>query len=714
MTNKLVPLTVLSLVVVTSLFFVTYESSDNKTMRAIGQDSYWKRKVTKWNSKDSKEDSLFTIFWPPATKVEDTVYNEKIHSGWRDNRINDYGDEVASVLGRPPAFTCTDMEFNYRSKYNGQKFDTIIRGTDNKLLFNFGQGRNSIQLDNMNKCDNPTQAEGTQPCGTQAWLGTIPSPISDNVKWWVLCRKTERFSGVDQEDSRVEKGFARGSDNPSDEWNRYFWDDQNYEVSLLGFIGWNELTGEAAFFDGNQGGFDAPKGPIGLGGIPASKNFKVLTRADKELLPPGGTNYNDENRIPGLVDTTDLFSNPTKILGHWDFPERGFNNLNFGNKPPATAPCIFCHTNNDPFVYTKYLDDPQFSIHESASEPMPYRPVGKPFIDRVMDTDIGVANVFDRANSNATIDARNSLTESRYLKPQNNSSCFGCHTLPYVGTSMWTFVADSLAFKGRLKDSGNEADEFLLSKSNSITDYGKQHHYNWMPKGGEQQDPAQEVAVLKNCLDKLVAPRNEKELAKCLGDKIFTQCVKPESTANVFVGGEDVTRAHDPYGPTGLAGRDGPNPEPEFEYDRRITVTWKYLNWFGQVKTRDDVRFDLTITEVVEPGSQVNEDGLVADPEIVPEVIRDISYKTHYRYNDPEPVEGEGDKRDYEVLFPAQCGKKYRLDLVSKRFCFDLSNVLNADNIHTTYVQTAACPVPEECGDAGGPGSDLQDECVSL
>jgi len=60
-------------------------------------------------------------------------------------------------------------------------------------------------------------------------------------------------------------------------------------------------------------------------------------------------------------------------------------------------------------------------------------------------------------------------------------------------------------------------------------------------------------------------------------------------------------------------------------------------------------------------------------------LIRNISYKGHLKWSDPIP---DLAPREFEVVVPAACGRRYLVGLVPKRFCFDLSGIAYGTKDH--------------------------------
>jgi hypothetical protein len=63
-------------------------------------------------------------------------------------------------------------------------------------------------------------------------------------------------------------------------------------------------------------------------------------------------------------------------------------------------------------------------------------------------------------------------------------------------------------------------------------------------------------------------------------------------------------------------------------------------------------------------------------------LINNISHAGHVRNTTPEPAFSP---RQYRVVIPTRCNKRYLARLVPKRFCFDRSGVLASSVDHLAY-----------------------------
>ena len=80
-------------------------STNHKVGFALNS-AYSSEKVKKWNSNGGTPP--YTIFWAPATKKNDRAYNIDVHGEIETYTASQVGDEVSSILGRPPTFNCSE------------------------------------------------------------------------------------------------------------------------------------------------------------------------------------------------------------------------------------------------------------------------------------------------------------------------------------------------------------------------------------------------------------------------------------------------------------------------------------------------------------------------------------------------------------------------------------------------------------------------------
>jgi hypothetical protein len=169
---------------------------------------------------------------------------------------------------------------------------------------------------------------------------------------------------------------------------------------------------------------------------------------------------------------------------------------------------------------------------------------------------------------------------------------------------------------------------------------------------------------------------------------LYTPCPAPESPAE---GSAVLDMAVDVVA--------SPDGDPR---RRALRVRWRYLNSYGQVAARDDVRFDLAIrSQSIADGfgtpgsaaspsmaelraSDARDPASIASPD--GSLIRNVSHKGHLKWSDPAPSLAP---RDFELLVPAGCGRRYWMRLLPKRFCFDQSGIAYGTTDHLMRADVA-------------------------
>ena len=138
----------------------------------------------------------------------------------------------------------------------------------------------------------------------------------------------------------------------------------------------------------------------------------------------------------------------------------------------------------------------------------------------------------------------------------------------------------------------------------------------------------------------------------------------------------------------------------ESEATHVVRVRWRYLNGYGNVPQRDDVRFNVAVKSTAiplsrEPPSAGDYPGLdetkgqdfaVTGGEVgnsgAIKLIQNISYFGHSRFTEPMP---STDLRDFRIDLPAKCNRRYLVRILPKRFCFDQSIMAYGTKDHILY-----------------------------
>lgn len=119
-----------------------------------------------------------------------------------------------------------------------------------------------------------------------------------------------------------------------------------------------------------------------------------------------------------------------------------------------------------------------------------------------------------------------------------------------------------------------------------------------------------------------------------------------------------------------------------------LRLNWKYLNNYGNIPQRDDVRFNVVVKSVEltsaraaptdrdYPGREDADDrnfvAMAGEVGASREAmfVRNVSFLGHARFTEPNP---SSQLRTFQLDLPARCNRRYLVRVVPKRFCFDQS-----------------------------------------
>lgn len=582
----------------------------------ISKEKYFVARVGSWNG---------SIFWAPASKSDDVIIRA--------------GDEVRSVFGPIPTFDVTTL--GARSRQEGGTITTAnlpleVDGNQVILKHNPDTSGSPLQFEHrdlsgnvvkwtptIEKCDKPSLAGGVTPCGAASRLSRT---VVGNVEWIALARKTksENPPGILQADS--------------------YWSPDDPDYALLGYIGFNRVSGEVAFFDGSSS----------LPGGERAFNWNTI------VVQPGGTGYGDE---AGRRLSASMYD------------------------PAFRVDCAACHDNKEPRIITPYIKQARVGYRDSALSdafslgdllPELTRNIRKPY--RV------VGSAYTAVNANT-------LVAGRAVEDPTGECASRCHGLTNLGTAR--FAADSVGRLGTTPDDDPGIENNFRTEWALRSGAGKIHPWMLPETGndlsGDPQPEEMSDASWEKLLKVLQDPASDPKSLP-----LFTEAPAPESplTESARIGD---TAGPEDLVPVSAANRDG----AESPFDSEIHVTWKYLNNFGGVPTRDDVRFNLAIVETdipigtdptpIEQYPTIEQtkgltaaalsDAVLKDGKII--IFRDISYSGHFAWTDPVPATSA---RQYRVDFPATKGKRYLLRLLAKRHTFDQSEFKFSDASHVLEI----------------------------
>lgn len=574
---------------------------------SLALPDYFASKVSKWDG---------DIFWAPASKSSD---------------INlQFGDEARAVFGPIPPFDVTTLGKFARA--DGSTIETgvlvgEVEGNQVELKPNTGKAGSPLEFEHrdihgnvvkwttgIDKCDKPSLAGGVTPCGTSSRISRI---VKGNVEWIALARKTKSVVKLEPD---------------------AYWMPGNSSYLLLGYIGFNRVSGEVTFFDGTYEGMKF--------------NWNAT------VVPPGGRGYNDDEGRAAAAQTYDA----TFRIG-----------------------CVGCHDNKKPRIITPYIKQARVGYQSeerattfSLGQLLPSLPRGIRAPYRVV------------GSSYTAVHAQIINTARTIVDP--NQNCTVCHGLTNNGTGR--FASDAVAKLGSLTGDKGIENSFRTDWALRIGN-GKIHP--WMVPG-DGNDLSSTPPVLGDVAWKALRAVIEDPASDTHSLPVYTSAPAPESVIS------DATRVADPAAPTNFAiavtdNRDGPAET----MPKEIHVTWDYLNNFGGVPERDDVRFHMAISETDIPAGGGNP--IASDFPTIEQtkgigatnlgggvfisggvfILKDISFVAHLRWTDPP---ASTVPRQYRVDFPAAKNKRYLIRVLAKRLCFDQSGdaYSNADHVFSVDV----------------------------
>lgn len=482
------------------------------------------------------------------------------------------------------------------------------------------------------------------------------------VKWTDSIPKCDKpslagnvtYCGLNSRLSRVVKGnvewlfFCRKSSASLEVVADPYWLRSNPKFARYGVIGFNRRSGEIVFFDGRKD--------------------RAQFDWSRPFVPPGGRSYSDRESRAAAEEIYD---------------------------PTFQIQCSMCHDNKKAYVIDPHAE--QWRVGYSDG----------PYGERAMAFSLGDYLPESRRDADApfrvvgtgyTSKYRVELARAKTVRDPAGK-CTGCHTLTTQVTGQ-RFAADAVAREPwvsypswaqllALRDEKSVHAQVAAHRTDWALRSGAGKIHPWMLPGyGNELSPSRpEISdadwrQLSNCLW-------EAGGAECGYQPLYTACPAPESGAQ-----GDASKAED-FAVDVLAPR-----ERDSQFERVIRVSWRYLNLYGGIPERDDVRFNVAIKETDiprdgRPPSEADypsleeardENYLRTDGETgysaSTRLIRNVAYAGHEKWT--EPVVST-DLRHYRVTLPGVCDRRYLMRVRSKRFCFDQSNIAYGNTAHVLY-----------------------------
>lgn len=488
---------------------------------------------------------------------------------------------------------------------------------------------------------------------------------TDNVVKWTSgisqCDKPSLagsavYCGLNSRLSRVKRGnvewlfFCRKSSPSGEVTPTPYWQRSNPKFALLGVIGFNRQTGETAFFDGRKD----------------REEFDW----SQTFVPPGGASYEDRKGR----ETAERLYDPTFRIE-----------------------CSACHDNKSAFVITPSIQQARVGFGTSQDPTAAGFSLGNflPETPRTRSTPYRIIG------SAYTGTYRVSLERARTVRDPSGN-CTECHTLTTQVTGQ-RFAADAVAQAPtidrprrsqflRLQAEQRKLREIAANRTQWATREGRGKIHPWMvPIEGNNPTTlapgisATQWSALSNCLWGAGG-------AECDYMPLYTACPAP-----------GVAEQGDTSEPVDFSAKFLPIRPADLHSDRVLRLNWKYLNNYGNVPQRDDVRFNVAITSTEIPVSRAapaaeaypgiedaKDNNFIAIANDVgtsgeATLIRNLSYLGHARFTEPAPSK---DLRAFQLDLPARCNRRYLIRLLPKRFCFDQNLMAygRTDYLHYTDV----------------------------
>jgi hypothetical protein len=506
---------------------------------------------------------------------------------------------------------------------------------------------------NPGKTEHPLEFEHRDAAGNVVkWTDRIPKCDKPSLAGNVT------YCGLNSRLNRVTKGnvewlfFCRKSNSSLEVASNPYWQRSNPKFARLGTIGFNSRTGEIVFFDGrkDQEEFDW----------------------SKPFIPPGGRSYSD--RV-GRAAAEAIYD------------------------PTFQIQCYACHDNKNAYVINPHAHQARVGYFAGNGDP---RAIAFSLGDYLPEPPRDEGTPFRVVGSGYTSTYGVELGRAKTVRDPTGN-CTSCHTLTTQTTGR-RFAADAVAQEPWIS---NPTWGQLLELRDEKMKYARvaAHRTDWALRSGLGKIHPWMVPGDGNELSALppgISSTDWQTLSNCLWDAggaecgyrpLYTPCPAPESGSQ-----------GDGSKPTEAAVAVLPLPVGETGLARVLRVSWKYLNSYGNVPGRDDVRFNVAVKETGIPlaggtpaaGDYPNMDetkGKSFAP-ISGEVgtsgsarlIQNVSYSGHTKWTEPT---ASTDFREFKIDLPGKCNQRYLVRILPKRFCFDQSSIAYSTVNHVLYADVA-------------------------
>lgn len=502
---------------------------------------------------------------------------------------------------------------------------------------------------NPGKTGHPLEFEHRDTAGNVVkWTDSIPKCDKPSLAGDVA------YCGLNSRLNRVVKDnvewlfFCRKSNSSLAVASDPYWQRSNPKFALFGTIGFNRRTGEIVFFDGRKDRHE----------FDWSKPF----------VPPGGHWYSDR---AGRAAAEALYD------------------------PTFQVQCHACHDNKYAYVIDPHANQARVGYFAGNGDP---GAIAFSLGDYLPETPRDEGTPFRVVGSGYTSTYGVDLGRAKTVRDPTGN-CTGCHTLTTQTTGR-RLAPDSVAQEPWIL---NPTWAQLIELRDEKRKYAHvaAHRTDWALRSGPGKIHPWMVPRHGNELSALrpgISATDWQKLSNCLWDAggtecgyrpLYSPCPAPETGSQ-----------GDSSEPTDAAVAVLPLPAGETGSGRVLRVSWKYLNSYGNVPQRDDVRFNVAVKETGIPlasGAPAASDypnmdeakGKSFTP-ISGEVgisgsarlIQNVSYAGHTRWTEPT---ASTDFREFKIDLPGRCNQRYLIRILPKRFCFDQSNIAYSSVDHVFY-----------------------------
>jgi hypothetical protein len=484
------------------------------------------------------------------------------------------------------------------------------------------------------------------------WTSTIPRCDKPSLAG------SSSYCGLNSRLNRVVRGnvewltFCRKSSADLEVGPIPYWQRSNPKFALLGIIGFNRRTGETVFFDGRKG----------RGDFDWSQKF----------VPPGGHSYEDQQ---GRAAAESLYDPTFQIQCSACHDNKTVHIVNPNIQLSRVG---YFAAKQDPMAAAFSLGDMLPGVRKSRSTP--FRIIGSAYTGTYR---------LEIERARTVQDPTGNCTECHTLTTQMTGQRFAADAVarePVIAHPKWGQLLRLTAEQKKLRQIDDHRTKWA-SRAGS----GKIHPWMVPVDGNELGALPPEISssdwqVLSNCLWGAGG-------SECAYRPLYTLCPAPESAEE-----------GDAFLPADFSLKVDRSPINEANADRMLHLGWRYLNGYGNVPQRDDVRFNVAVRSIDIPASGAAP--AAADYPSIEEasgkrfvaaagevgvsgsamLVQNVSYFGHSKFTEPTP---STTLRDFKLNLPAKCNRRYLVRILPKRFCFDQSAVVFGQNDHLLYADVA-------------------------